>query len=228
MPPTLTINSPIVNLPPELFAKFCSYLSPNDLFKLSKVCRKFYCYLSAPNSFSTQQIWKKSRLTFMGHVWSPPPKGMNEKRYVELLITNLGCEICNISKHCKIYWAFGVRCCSECFNEKTVADIMDYPQELIDIMPFYNKYGDKYYWKEQLDLELNQYTSISHGRLSNLKSWLDDKKNIFDSRMKYAQTKQTSRSRFWLYHNFLTPRRDLRFLFRPIYSAYDCPPFPQS
>ncbi|CAG8644395.1 6260_t:CDS:2, partial [Funneliformis mosseae] len=142
MPPTLTINSPIVNLPPELLAKFCSYLSPNDLFKLSKVCRKFYCYLSAPNSFSTQQIWKKSRLTFMGHV----------------------------CKHCTIYWAFGVRCCSECFNEKTVTNIMDYPQELIDIMPFYNKYDDKYYWKEQLDLELNQYMSISHGRLSNLES----------------------------------------------------------
>ncbi|CAG8573846.1 2122_t:CDS:2 [Funneliformis mosseae] len=56
-------------------------------------------------------------------------------------------------------------------------------------MPFINEYGDKYYWKEQLDFEHEQYTVFSHNR-SNLQSWLDDKKNTFDSLMKYAKNKQ--------------------------------------
>ncbi|CAG8722089.1 516_t:CDS:1, partial [Funneliformis mosseae] len=56
-------------------------------------------------------------------------------------------------------------------------------------MPFINEYGDKYYWKEQLDFEYDQYTVFSHNR-SNLQSWLDDKKNTFDSIMKYAKDKQ--------------------------------------
>ncbi|CAG8747967.1 8272_t:CDS:2, partial [Funneliformis mosseae] len=145
----LEVHSPITKLPPELFAEFCAYLSPNDLFILSKVCRKFYSYLSAPNSFTTQQIWKISRLKFMTCDWMPPPNGMSEKCYVELLITERGCQICKIKKQCKIYWEFGVRCCSGCFIKKTVMieaytawfkSILNYPLELIKIMPFINEY----------------------------------------------------------------------------------------
>src|SRR5256885_7186234 len=55
-----SVHSPIINLPPELFAKFCAFLSPTDLLVLSQVCRTFFGYLCAPNSISTQQIWKKS------------------------------------------------------------------------------------------------------------------------------------------------------------------------
>ncbi|CAI2174119.1 17876_t:CDS:2 [Funneliformis geosporum] len=182
----------ITKLPPELFVEFCAYLTPSDLFILSKVCRKFYCYLSAPNSFSTQQIWKKSRLKFMTNDLMPPPNGMNEKCYVELLITERGCQICKINKKCKIYWEFGVRCCSKCFSEKTimVESYVDYPRDLLEIMPFINKYGNMYYWKERLDFDCDQYTSFFHGYLSNLQSWLDVKKNKFDSIMKYAKAKQ--------------------------------------
>ncbi|CAI2180018.1 14805_t:CDS:2 [Funneliformis geosporum] len=84
----LAIHSSITKFRPELFVEFCAYLTPSDLFILSKVCRQFYCYLSAPNSFSTQQIWKRSRLKFMTNDLMPPPNGMNEECYVELLINN--------------------------------------------------------------------------------------------------------------------------------------------
>jgi len=72
------IHSSIVDLPPELFARFCTFLPPDDLFTLSQVCRKFRGYLRAPNSFSTQQIWKESRLQFILDEVTPPPKGMSE------------------------------------------------------------------------------------------------------------------------------------------------------
>ena len=75
---TPAIRLLIVNLPPEIFAEVCSFLPPADLFTLSQVCRKFREYLCAPNCFSTQQIWKESRLQFMPSENLPPPEGMSD------------------------------------------------------------------------------------------------------------------------------------------------------
>src|ERR1043165_7487916 len=113
-------NNSAVHFPPEIFTNICSFLPPKDLFTLSQVCRKFREYLCAPNCFSTQQIWKVSRLQFMPEVDMPPPEGMSEEKYIEILLTERGCQICRRSKKCKIYWVFNVRCCEECFNNKTV------------------------------------------------------------------------------------------------------------
>src|SRR5688572_8707801 len=109
-----------VNLPPELFAKFCSFLSPADLFTLSQVCRKFRGYLCAPNSFATQQIWKESRLEFMPKEDMPPPEGMSEEKYAVLLMAERGCQICKQTKECKIYWEFTIRCCKKCFYKSAI------------------------------------------------------------------------------------------------------------
>ncbi|CAG8665653.1 1766_t:CDS:2 [Funneliformis mosseae] len=194
--PLPTIYSPITKLPPEIFAKICDNLSPENLLNLSKVCRKFDGYLCAPNSYSTQQIWKKSRLKFLPKKKMPPPKGMDEKRYVELLVGR-DCQICKIKKQCNIYWEFGVRCCLKCFNEKTLKiDIIEsqmmwkYPKELrdiFDIIPYYDGVDMKYYWMGQISFELYQYLSFLRNDLSNLQSWLNDKKHVFNSIMKYAE-----------------------------------------
>ena len=109
--------SSVTGLPPEIFTKFCSFLSPTDLFTLSQVCRKFREFLCAPNSFSTQKIWKDSRLQFIPKEDMPPPEGMSEEKYVVLLMTERGCQIC---KRSKIYWEFEVRCCEKCFSNKTM------------------------------------------------------------------------------------------------------------
>jgi hypothetical protein len=112
----LSIN----NIPPELFIEICSFLPSVDLFALSQVCRKFRGYLRAPNSFATQQIWKKSRLKFMPKENMPPPEGMSEEKYAELLMTERGCQICKRTKECKIYWEFAIRCCKECHTDNTI------------------------------------------------------------------------------------------------------------
>ncbi|CAB4391032.1 hypothetical protein RhiirA5_394557 [Rhizophagus irregularis] len=181
------VNSPIASLPPELFAKFCAYLPPADLFTLSQVCRKFHGYLCAPNSFSTQQIWKESRLKFMPKEEMPPPKGMSEKNYVELLMMDRGCQTCKQIKICKIYWEFEVRICEECFLVKTVNEYKllwsNYPQEFLNTMPHTYYFYGKYYWIEQIHIAYSQYYSLSK---EDLKTWLDSKKLIFDSTMEYA------------------------------------------
>jgi hypothetical protein len=114
------MQASITNFPPELFAKFCIFLPPTDLFTLSQVCRKFRGYLCAPNSFSTQKIWKESRLKFMTNEVMPPPEGMSEEKYVELLMIERGCHICK-RKECQIYWEHKVRCCRKCFSKNTVS-----------------------------------------------------------------------------------------------------------
>ena len=96
--------------------KFCSFL---PLFTLTQVCRKFRGYLCAPNSFSTQQIWKESRLKFMPEEDMPPP-GMSEEKHVSLLMTERGCQFCKCKEY-KIYWPFEVRCCYECFSKKIIS-----------------------------------------------------------------------------------------------------------
>src|SRR2546421_2819778 len=113
------VQSPNMKLFPELFIEICSFLPPADLFTLSQVCHKFRGYLCAPNSFSTQQIWKESRLQFMPEE-DTPPVGMSEEKYVELLMTERGCQICKCSEGCKIYLEFEVRCCKKCFLERIV------------------------------------------------------------------------------------------------------------
>ncbi|CAB4410888.1 unnamed protein product [Rhizophagus irregularis] len=168
-------------IPPEIFAKFCTFLSPNDLFTLSQVCRKFRGYLYAPNSFSTQQIWKISRLQFMPKEGMPPPEGMSEEKYVRLLITERGCQICKKTKECKIYWEFEVRCCEKCFLEKTSS-----------IMPCVRVHK-LHYWKEQIDLLYSQYCGLSR---ENLQTWLDDKKRMLDSLIKYVEQRESKEANF--------------------------------
>ncbi|CAB4391036.1 unnamed protein product [Rhizophagus irregularis] len=168
-------------IPPEIFAKFCTFLSPNDLFNLSQVCRKFRGYLYAPNSFSTQQIWKISRLQFMPKEDMPPPEGMSEEKYVRLLITERGCQICKKTKECKIYWEFEVRCCEKCFLKKTSS-----------IMPCVRVHK-LHYWKEQIDFVYSQYCGLSR---ENLQTWLDDRKHMLDSLIKYVEQRESKKANF--------------------------------
>ncbi|RIA89832.1 hypothetical protein C1645_824228 [Glomus cerebriforme] len=183
------------NIPPELFTEICSFLPPADLFTLSQVCRKFHGYLRAPNSLATQQIWKESRLKFIPNEDMPPPKGMNEEKYVELLMIERGCQICKRSKECKIYWEFAVRCCSNCYSNKTISLSnltrgINCPRKFIDIIPFIHSgyiYCKRYYWKDQIVFEYSQYYGLSK---KSKKFWLDNKKRMFDSIMNYAEQRE--------------------------------------
>ncbi|CAI2175637.1 9471_t:CDS:2, partial [Funneliformis geosporum] len=143
------------------------------------------------------QISKKSRLQFLPND-KFPPKGMNEKRYIELLMGQ-GCQICMFSKNCKVFWEFGIRCCLNCFKDKTLkvdlikSYLSQYPHEILDIIPYFKGLEMKYYWMGQLSFELYQYLlSFSKNDLTNLHYWLDYKKNMFDSVMEYAELPHSS------------------------------------
>src|SRR6266540_1581941 len=63
--------------------------------------------------------------------------------------------------------------------------------KLLDIIPYHDIHDIgliKYYWMEQMDFELSQCLSFFRYGLSekSLKSWLNNKKNMFDSIMEYA------------------------------------------
>ena len=49
-----------------------------------------------------------------------PLEGMYEKKYVELLMTEQGCQICKHSEEGKNFWQFEVRSCKKCFFMKTI------------------------------------------------------------------------------------------------------------
>ena len=50
-------------------------------------------------------------------------------------------------------------------------------------MPYTYYFYGKYYWVEQIHFAYSQYYSLSK---EDLKSWLDDKKLIFESTMEYS------------------------------------------
>ncbi|CAI2186529.1 16149_t:CDS:2 [Funneliformis geosporum] len=106
-------------IPPEIFINICKDLPPIDLLSLAQVCKKFYGYLCSTNSITTQEIWKNSRLTFLPFVQMAPPEGMTELQYVKL-VSERGCQFCKKPRIRKVYWAFLVRCCKECLEEKTI------------------------------------------------------------------------------------------------------------
>ncbi|CAI2187831.1 657_t:CDS:2, partial [Funneliformis geosporum] len=108
-----------MQIPPEIFISICKDLPPTDLLSLASVCKKFYGYLCSMNSFTTQEIWRNSRLTFLPFVQLSPPEGMTELQYVKL-VTERGCQFCGKSRIRKIYWPFLVRCCKKCLEDRTI------------------------------------------------------------------------------------------------------------
>ncbi|GBC09502.1 hypothetical protein RclHR1_08910006 [Rhizophagus clarus] len=138
----------------------------------------------------------------------PPPEGMSEEKYVELLMTEHGCQICKRIKECKIYWESEIRCCIICFYEKTVSWIelimkIKYPLEFVNIMPCTHTgyfLCKKYYWKEQVDLAYTQYYGLS--KKKKKKNWLENKKQEFDSIMNYVRQRELRKSREKYFQEF--------------------------
>ncbi|RHZ74131.1 hypothetical protein Glove_227g96 [Diversispora epigaea] len=109
--------APIV--PPEIFINICQDLPPADLLSLARVCKKFYGYLSSTYSTTTQEIWRNSRIKFIPQIEMSPPEGMDERLYAKLLFER-GCQFCGKSRVRRVYWAFLVRCCKPCLEERTM------------------------------------------------------------------------------------------------------------
>ncbi|RIA99474.1 hypothetical protein C1645_800665 [Glomus cerebriforme] len=188
--------STFTTIPPELFSKICYFLSPSDLISLSQVCRKFRGFLCSPESFSTQEIWRNSRNIFFPKEDMPPPEGMCEKDYVELLMVNRGCQICKRRKEVQvqIHWAFGIRCCEICFLKNTTRMkelILNYkmPKSLIFALPYVIHNNKIFYWNNIVKLSYIYYISILKKSMqvtqrepSNIMQYVKDRKTKEDSK----------------------------------------------
>ncbi|GBC09499.1 hypothetical protein RclHR1_08910003 [Rhizophagus clarus] len=146
----------------------------------------------------------------------PPPEGMSEEKYAELLMTERGCQICKQTIKCKVYWEFAIRCCEECHSNKTVSRSLligriKYPEEFVDIMPYTHISSiTRYYWRKQIDFAYSQYYSLSKKKK---KIWLNDKKIVLDSIMNYA--KQRRQRELREYEERKKSRNDYPFYFHP-------------
>lgn len=111
----------VTSVSPEIFSKICEYLTPIDIFKLSKVCKQYRNFLCTPSSTTSQNIWRTSRMKFLTYPKLPPPQGMDEKNYLKILIYDKSCEFCGNSDpgSSRLYWEFRVRCCDQCLLKRT-------------------------------------------------------------------------------------------------------------
>ncbi|KAF0370525.1 f-box domain contaning protein [Gigaspora margarita] len=107
------------NISLEVFVNICDHLPPQDLLMLSCVCKNFANMLNADIFSISSDIWKSSREHFTVFKDMDPPKGMSQKRFVQLLNFGKGCEICKSKeKKVQIYWPAFVRSCKDCIFEK--------------------------------------------------------------------------------------------------------------
>ncbi|CAG8509303.1 22567_t:CDS:2, partial [Dentiscutata erythropus] len=107
------------NISFEVFVNICDHLPPQDLLMLSCVCKNFATMLNADIFAISSDIWKSSREHFTVFKDMDPPKGMSQKRFVQLLDFGKGCEFCkSIEKKVQIYWPAFVRSCKDCIFKK--------------------------------------------------------------------------------------------------------------
>ena len=102
--------SKALTLPENVWADIFSRLPPQNLAQLRRTCRAFQNYLL------NQSIWRASRKQWMPEM---PKPAFNLKEWEMLaLAKGDGCMICRHKTYTRaIYWAFRVRCCTQCFNQ---------------------------------------------------------------------------------------------------------------
>lgn len=107
---TLPSTSKALTLPENVWAGIFVRLPPQKLAQLRRTCRAFQNYLL------NQSIWRASRKQWMTEM---PKPVFNLKEWEMLaLVRGDGCMICGHKTYTRaIYWAFRVRCCTQCFNQ---------------------------------------------------------------------------------------------------------------
>ncbi|CAG8454620.1 5927_t:CDS:2 [Diversispora eburnea] len=182
----------LISLTPELLAEICENLSPEDLYILSTVCKKFREFLWSTSRY-TQQIWRNSRLKFLCQLRNPFDKEiMSEQQYIWLNFLGNSCQFCGIEIKERIehvIWEFKVLSCQDCLENKTSCKkdllLKQYPKELLSCLPstdnitksklpFIFEAEENYYLTDEVNAKLAEYTALK-GIEKN--SWLKNKKN---------------------------------------------------
>jgi hypothetical protein len=112
----------MMKIPCEIFMIICTYLSPLDLFSLTRVCKKWKNWLVAPNNRYTQFIWKESRMMYMRYIKDPPVNVDEFKWYIkkwkkipDWIHDCFFCFNMKAKKLCR-YKELWVRVCRHCHN----------------------------------------------------------------------------------------------------------------
>ncbi|RHZ84380.1 hypothetical protein Glove_82g95 [Diversispora epigaea] len=184
----------LISLTSELLAEICENLSPEDLYILSTVCKKFREFLWSTSRY-TQQIWRNSRLKFLCQLRNPFDKEiLSEQQYIWLNFLGNSCQFCGIeikerSEH--VIWEFKVLSCHECLENKTSRKrdllLKKYPMELLSCLPsaaniikakFFFTFEieeQSYYLTDEVNEKLAEYTALKGIDEKDL--WLKNKKN---------------------------------------------------
>ncbi|CAG8628847.1 3600_t:CDS:2, partial [Ambispora leptoticha] len=166
-----------------IFTNICSYLEPLDLVLLRLTCKYFNNLVKSPFDSITQQIWKNSRLASCEFYQLPPPLGMSEQLYINMIYTDNGCQICgDLIKNAKIYWNSLMVSCASCLNknaisEKALRSEWDLPEAIVNVfipITLQDLYGDylRYYWIPSVSLTIEEYINLEPAEEKN---WLKRK-----------------------------------------------------
>ncbi|KAF8426250.1 hypothetical protein EV426DRAFT_20841 [Tirmania nivea] len=126
-------TSKALTLPENVWASIFSGLPPQKLAQLRRTCRAFQNYLL------NQSIWRASRKQWMPEM--PKPVFKLKEWEMLALARGDGCMICGHKTYTiAIYWAFRVRCCTQCFNQNMSKESAlfgsDFPIALLTALPF--------------------------------------------------------------------------------------------
>lgn len=106
-------NDVKTSVPMDVWAVIFEYSEPKVLFQMRRVSRAFADLLSY------ESVWKKCRIHHYGSRLPPPPAGLKEHQYLDLL-EGQGCMACDNKATRKTYWAYLARWCEKCFTNKTL------------------------------------------------------------------------------------------------------------
>ncbi|KAF8467792.1 hypothetical protein BDZ91DRAFT_723073 [Kalaharituber pfeilii] len=122
-----------LTLPESIWAEIFSQLPPQKLAQLRRTCRLFQKFLL------NQSIWRASRKQWMPEM--PKPVFSLKEWEMLALAKGDGCMICGNRTHTHaIYWAFRVRCCTQCFNRNMTKESSlassGFPMSLLAALPY--------------------------------------------------------------------------------------------
>ncbi|CAB4382776.1 hypothetical protein RhiirA5_365064 [Rhizophagus irregularis] len=164
-----------------IYLQIFTYLTPQDLYSLCSVCKKFRKLLWSTKQ-SIQDIWKSSRIHNLTYPSLSPPSDMTEQQYIWLTLLAKRCKFCNNSYNKFGYsvWVKREALCSKCFSEKTLL-VRDkvfpkyLPQGLLDCIP-YTKFMTwsseklRAYWISDIKLAKKEYSLLKSNKQK--KDWM--------------------------------------------------------
>ncbi|CAG8491927.1 17482_t:CDS:2 [Funneliformis caledonium] len=177
-------QSKFLILPLIIYSQIFKYLTPQDLYSLSSLCKKLRNLLWSDKK-QIQEIWKSSRMYNLTYPSLPPPSNMIEQQYIWLALLAMKCQFCNNSYNRFGYnvWIKKEVLCSKCFSEKTLL-IRDkafpnyLPQGLLYCIPYTNfmtwsSEKLRAYWISDIKLAKKEYLALKTNK--QRKDWMSKK-----------------------------------------------------